>query len=180
MNRKILLTVGNLEPVKGHKYLVEAIGSITGQRKDIFCVIVGTGSQRRALEKQIRSAGLSEFVMLAGNKPHKDIPIWISACDIFVLPSLNEGNPTVMFEALGCGKPFIGTRVGGVPGIIVSDMYGLLTEQGNSSDLEEKILLALDREWNWKSILEYANQFTWESISMDIVKIYRYALGEVP
>jgi glycosyltransferase involved in cell wall biosynthesis len=179
-NRKIILAVGNLEPVKGHTYLLEAIGSITEQRKDIFCVIVGTGSQRRALEKQIRTLGLSEFVMLAGNKPHADIPTWINACDIFVLPSLNEGNPTVMFEALGCGKPFVGTRVGGVPGIIVSDMYGLLAEQGNSGDLEEKILLALDREWNPKSILEYAFSFTWESISMEILKVYRGALGEVP
>ena len=77
----------------------------------------------------------------------------MNACDLFVLPSLNEGNPTVMFEALGCGKPFVGTKVGGVPEVIASDDYGLLVEPADPEDLAEKILVALDREWDREAIL---------------------------
>lgn len=180
LDKKILLTVGNLERVKGQRYLIEAIGAIARKRKDILCVIIGMGGEKKALVKQIRSAGLNEYIQLAGAKKHEDIPVWINACDLFVLPSLNEGNPTVMFEALGCGKPFVGTRVGGIPDVIVTDRYGLLTEPGNSSDLEEKILLALDGEWDRENILKYADQFKWESISIDILNVYKDAMGGIP
>jgi glycosyltransferase involved in cell wall biosynthesis len=177
LDRKILLTVGNLEPEKGQKYLVEAIGAIARDRSDILCVIIGMGSEKQALEKQIRSSGLEGDIQLAGAKKHEDIPVWINACDLFVLPSLNEGNPTVMFEALGCGKPFVGTRVGGVPEIIVSDRYGLLVEPGDPDDLGEKILLGLEQEWDHGRILEYADRFKWENIAIDILNVYKEVTG---
>ena len=96
----------------------------------------------------------------------------MNACDVFVLPSLNEGNPTVMFECLGCGKPFIGTSVGGVPDVINSEAYGLLVEPANPKDLAEKILIGLDKEWDYKKIRGYAEQFTWEDTAKEIVKVY--------
>jgi glycosyltransferase involved in cell wall biosynthesis len=176
-DRKIILTVGNLEPVKGQKYLVEAIQKITQERKDILCVIVGAGKLRLALERQIRLLGLEDSIILAGGKPHDEIPLWMNACDLFVLPSLNEGNPTVMFEALGCGKPFVGTRVGGVPEVITSDEYGLLVDPADPEDLAEKILVALDREWNREAILRYAERYTWENIAKEIMGVYEQVLG---
>ncbi|KAF5090247.1 D-inositol-3-phosphate glycosyltransferase [anaerobic digester metagenome] len=171
-DKKIVLTVGNLEPVKGQKYLIEAVQRFTQERKDILCVIVGVGKLRAALERQIRLLSLEDYVVLASGKPHDEIPIWINACDLFVLPSLNEGNPTVMFEALGCGKPFVGTRVGGVPEVITSDEYGLLVEPANAEDLAERILVALDREWDRKAILRYAERFTWENIAQQFIEVY--------
>ena len=131
------------------------------------------GKDKRALEKQIKSLGLEDYVMLAGGKPHDEIPLWINACDVFVLPSLNEGNPTVMFEALGCGKPFVGTKVGGVPEIISSDDYGLVVEPADIGDLVDKIMMALDRQWDQTKILAYAERFTWENISKEILQIYQ-------
>jgi len=172
LNKKILLAVGNLVPVKGHRYLIDAIKTIVMERKDILCIIVGMGSLHAALERQIRSLGLEDYVILTGAKPHNEIPIWMNACDLFILPSLNEGNPTVMFEALGCGKPFIGTKVGGVPEIVKNGEYGLLVEQANSHQLAEKIVEGLHREWNQITILTYANQYCWENISKKIGKIY--------
>ena len=58
-----------------------------------------------------KTIGSKESITLIGGRPHHEIPLWIGACDAFVLPSLMEGNPTVMFECLGAGRPFIGTRV---------------------------------------------------------------------
>jgi len=100
----------------------------------------------------------------------------MNACDLFVLPSLNEGNPTVLPEALGCGKPFVGTRVGGVPEVISSDDYGLLVEPADAEDLAEKILAALNREWDREAILRYAQQFTWENIAKEIMGVYEQVL----
>ncbi len=175
-DKKIILTVGNLEPVKGQRYLVEAVQRIIRERKNILCVIVGAGKVRTALERQIRSLGLEDYILLAGGKPHDEIPLWMNACDLFVLPSLNEGNPTVMFEALGCGKPFVGTKVGGVPEVIASDDYGLLVEPADSEDLAEKILIALDREWDREAILEYAQRYTWKNIAKEIMGVYTQIL----
>lgn len=174
---KIILTVGNLEPIKGQKYLIETIREVIRERKDILCVIIGSGKLHTTLMRQIISDGLEDYIIMKGGKPHDEIPLWMNACDRFVLPSLNEGNPTVMFEALGCGKPFVGTRVGGVPEIIISDEYGLLAEPTNPDDLAEKILVALDREWDREAILAYAERFTWENVVKEIMGVYEQVLG---
>ena len=140
--------VGNLyDLAKGHKILIQAVNKIVKRRQDIIVVLIGSGKLRKDIENQISSYGLERYVKMVGGRSHDEIPVWINACDIFVLPSLNEGNPTVMFEALGCGKPFVGTKVGGVPEVIISDNYGLLVEPANADDLSEKILLAIDRKW---------------------------------
>ncbi|EHQ36690.1 glycosyltransferase family 4 protein [Methanoplanus limicola] len=179
LDKKIILTVGNLEPVKGHKYLIEAIHKVIQQRKDILCIIVGSGSLHNSLKRQIKKLGLEDYVLLAGGRPHNEIPLWMNACDLFVLPSLNEGNPTVMFEALGCGKPFVGTKVGGIPEIIISNNYGLLSERGKSDELAEKILTSLGKNWNHYEIIEYSKIFTWINIADQLMAIYeKYLTGK--
>ena len=176
LNNKIILNVGNLSEVKGHKYLIEAMKEIVKFRKDVLCIIIGEGKLRNTLQRQINNNGLSKFIKLVGRRPHSEIPIWINACDLFVLPSLNEGNPTVMFECLGCGKPFIGTNVGGVPEIIKSNDHGLLTDAGNSHKLAEKIKTALDKKWDGKKIVNYAEKYKWKNIAEEIQQIYCHLL----
>lgn len=174
--KKIILTVGNLVEIKGHQHLIKAVSEIVKNRKDILCIIIGSGELKNKLEKQIKKAGLENYILLAGGRPHDEIPVWMNACDVFVLPSLNEGNPTVMFECLGCGKPFVGTKVGGVPEIIISEEYGLLVEPADSEDLAEKILIALDKEWNYEMISKYAEQFTWENLAREILTVYQHVI----
>jgi glycosyltransferase involved in cell wall biosynthesis len=171
-DKKNLLSVGNLLEVKGYKYLIEAVNEIVKYRKEILVIIVGFGHLKKKMEQQIKNLSLERHVHLVGAKPHDEIPIWMNACDVFVLPSLNEGNPTVMFECLGCGKPFIGTKVGGIPEIITSGDHGLLCEPANPKELAEKVLIALDKEWDREKILRYAERFTWESIAKGTLKVY--------
>ena len=171
-DKKIILNVANLYPAKGQRYLIEAVKEIVKYRGDILCIIIGDGVLREDLKAQIKKLGLENYVKLAGSKPHDEIPLWMNAADLFVLPSLSEGNPTVMFEALGVGLPFIGTRVGGVPEIITSEDYGLLCEPANPQDLIEKILVALDKKWDRDKILKYAQQFAWENIAKEILRVY--------
>ena len=176
LDKKIILTVGNLVEIKGQKYLIEAMEEIIKKRKDVLCLIIGSGNLKTRLENQIKELGLKKFVKLIGGKPHNKIAFWMNACDLFVLPSLSEGNPTVMFECLGCGKPFIGTKVGGIPEIIVSDDYGLLCEPANPEDLAEKILIGLDKNWDKNKILNYSKKFMWSKIAKEIIDVYKGVL----
>ena len=174
---KIVFSLGNLIQRKGFNYLIDAMEQICNQRDDVLCFIGGAGPERGSLQRQIDRLHLGEKVRLLGSVPGDQLTLWMNVCDFFVLPSLNEGNPTVMFEALGCGKPFVGTKVGGVPEVIASDDYGLLVEPADPEDLAEKILVALDREWDREAILEYAQRYTWENIAKEIMGVYEQILG---
>jgi glycosyltransferase involved in cell wall biosynthesis len=173
-DKKIIVNVAKLyDVVKGHEVLIRALHEVTKKRDDTVCYIVGDGELRASLEKLISTLKLDHCVKIVGAKPHNEIPLWINACDVFVLPSLNEGNPVVMFECLGCGKPFIGTRVGGIPDVISSATWGILSEPGDAHELANNIVLSLNREWDHDAIISYARQFTWQEISKEIIRIYR-------
>ncbi|HII92057.1 MAG TPA: glycosyltransferase family 4 protein [Methanosarcina sp.] len=171
-DKKIILSVGNLEEVKGHKYLVEAMGHIVKTRKDVICCIVGGGKLENKLKKQIKSAGLQDHVKLVGGKPHNEIPFWMNACDVFVLPSLRESFGVVQIEAMACGKPVVATNNGGSEEIISSNNYGYLAQPGNSEMLAEKITLAIDHKWHSEKILEFANKFNLENQKKQILDLY--------
>jgi teichuronic acid biosynthesis glycosyltransferase TuaC len=172
-DKKIILNVANLYSIKGQNLLIESIKNVLKERQDIFCAIIGGGNLRKKLEQQIRELDLEDYVKLYGPKPYTEIPLWMNAADIFVLPSINEGNPVVMFEALGVGLPFIGTKVGGIPEIIISEDYGLLVKSSNPKDLTEKIIIALNKKWEKDLIGKYAQQFSWDKISIQTSNIYK-------
>ena len=172
-DKKIILNIANLyDECKGHRYLIESIDKILKYDKNAICLIIGEGRLRKNLENQIKRLGIEDNIKLLGNRSHDEIPIWINACDIFVLPSLNEGNPTVMFECLGCEKPFIGTSVGGIPEIINSNDYGLLCKPADSSELGRLIKSSLAREWDYDKIGKYSKQFTWKNIAKETMRVY--------
>jgi glycosyltransferase involved in cell wall biosynthesis len=176
-DQAIILTVGNLVEMKGHKYLIEAMREITKTKKDVISIILGGGPLRRRLEKQVRDSGLGQNVSLVGPKPHDDIPIWINACDLLVLPSLRESFGVVQIEAMACGKPVIATRNGGSEEIVISDEYGLLCNPGNSKDLADTLLAGLEKEWNSKKINSYAQQFDYGKIKQEYNSIFKSLLS---
>jgi glycosyltransferase involved in cell wall biosynthesis len=176
-DKKILLSIGHLNEVKGYKYLILAMDKLVKEGNDILSIIVGEGHLKKQLEEQIKRLNLENNVKFVGLKPHDEIPYWINACDIFVLSSLSEGNPTVMFEALGCGKPFIGTNVGGVSEIITDDRLGFVVEPKDSDVLSDAIIKAVNTKWDKNYILNYSEQFTWECIAKRTLAIYDEVLG---
>ncbi|WP_234970377.1 glycosyltransferase family 4 protein [Methanohalophilus halophilus] len=172
LDKKIIVSVGNLVEVKGHKYLIQSIKSMVESRSDIQCYIVGWGRLDKKLRKLIDKLGLRNHVKLVGGKPHNEIPYWMNACDLFVLPSLRESFGVVQIEALACGKPVVATHNGGSEEIIVSEDYGILVEPGNYDDLSKKIDLALNKKWDTKSILNYSNKFKWDIVAAEVHQIY--------
>ncbi len=172
-NKQIMLTVGNLEKIKGYDILVEALKIVKEKQKDFLCIHIGAGTQEKKIKDLLKRYGLEKNFKLLGRMPHNELKDWYGSCDFFVSSSLFEGNPTVMFEALGCGKAFIGTKVGGIPDVIVSDDYGKLAEPGNFSELAKSILWALERTWGSDKILEYSKRYSWNNINKKLFLIYQ-------
>jgi len=172
-NDKIVFSLGPLIQRKGYRVLIEAFRGVVEVDTNARCFIGGKGPETPKLKALIKKYGLEGKVQLLGFIPDDQVPFWMNVCDVFVLSSFSEGNPTVMFEALGCGTPFIGTRVGGIPEIITSEEYGYLFEPGDYQDLRNKIIIALGREWDRAGIRKYAQQFTWDSIVQQVLELYR-------
>ena len=169
---KVLFSLGTLIKRKGFNYLIDSLNILSNERDDFISYIGGVGKEEKNLSNQINSYKLNGKVKLIGSVTNEELYLWYYSCDIFFLPSLNEGNPTVMFEALGCGRPYVGTDVGGVPEIINSEDYGLLTTPKNSKGLSDILRIALDKEWDEERILEYSQQYTWENIAKIIYGYY--------
>lgn len=172
INKKIILSVGSLIPEKGYKYLIKAAEQLRNKVHDILFIIVGNGPEREMLYNIIKKRKLSDSFILVGAKPHDEIPFWINACDLFVMSSLIEGVPTVLFEALGCGTPFVGTNVGGIPEIITNNKLGILIPSKNPNALADEINKAIEKDWDNKYIKKYSEKYTWENISIQILQIY--------
>jgi glycosyltransferase involved in cell wall biosynthesis len=177
LNKKILLSIGNLVDAKGHTYLISAMSLVLRKRKDVLLIIVGSGSLKELLQSMAKKYGLGDYVMFAGGKKHEEIPIWMNASDIFILPSLQEGFPTVVPEAMACGKPIVATNVGGVPEAITHNDLGILVNPGDSEGLASAMLEALERKWNPEIILKHAEKYSWRNLAEQIVSIYQKALS---
>lgn len=174
----VLFSLGTLRKRKGYRFLVDAVARLVDRRAaegidmPLVCAIGGHGGQRRALEKQISEHDLDGVVRLLGYVPEGDLASWMNACDVFTLSSTAEGNPTVMFEALGCGKPYVGSAVGGVGEVVTDDRYGLLCEPGDVAGLTEVLEAGLACEWDRELILSYAEQFTWQEVVAELLDLY--------
>lgn len=172
INKKIFVNVAALTEYKNHDNLIDAIRIAVKKKKDLLCVIIGGGPLKETLENKIKSINLENNIRIVGIKPHAEIPLWMSAADAFVLSSDEEGNPTVMFEALGCGRPYVGTIAGGVADVITSDNYGLLCPLKDHKALARIIIKACGINWSEKKIYNYSRNYTWENIADQIEQVY--------
>lgn len=126
-------TVGRLETVKGHCYFLEAARMILAERDDVVFEIIGSGPLLDSLKTTARTLGISERVNFRGFRP--DARSLIAAMDIFVLPSLHEGIPYVLLEAMSFSKPVVCSAVGGVGEIVTHNLDGILVSPRDPSEL---------------------------------------------
>ena len=164
-NECIIYTLGNLIPRKGFLNLLKGFKIMTKSHDNVKLFIGGTGPQESELKSYINSNNLTNCKLL-GYIPNEDLPYWMHASDIFALTSFSEGNPTVMFEALGSGKPVVYTKVGGVPEILMSENYGFLVEN-DPYDIAKALSVAVDKFWDNQKIKSYGSNFTWEKIESE-------------
>jgi glycosyltransferase involved in cell wall biosynthesis len=125
-------------------------------------VFVGDGPARGPIEEQIRRHDLADHVLLAGAQPHKSIPLWMAAADVFCLPSHREGCPNVVLEALACGRPVVATEVGAVPDLIDATS-GVLVPPGEPARLAAALGQALSRDWDATALRARVLPLSWEA-----------------
>ncbi|HEX6289298.1 MAG TPA: glycosyltransferase [Herpetosiphonaceae bacterium] len=134
---RLLIVVGTLKAQKGHRYLLDAATEAVAQQPDLHILVVGDGELRAALEQQTRDSGLEGHVHFLGNRD--DVPELLAASDYFVLPSLWEGLPMALIEAMASGLPVIATDVSGTREVMQPDETGLLVPPGDVRQLRAAI-----------------------------------------
>lgn len=132
-----VLTVARLDRLKGIGYLIEAAALVP----DAFFFLAGDGPERAALEERAHELDIADRIIFMGRR--NDIPSLLHSCDIFVLPSLLEGLPLSVMEAMSASKPVIGTNIDGINDLITDRENGLLVPAEDPGALADAINLLL-------------------------------------
>ncbi len=144
----IVGTIANFYPTKGLSFLIDAVhllkNSISNEIPNIKFLIIGDGEEKKNLELRIKNYGLEKEIILLGQiaEAHK----YIKAFDLFVLPSVKEGFPWVILEAMAAKLPIIATDVGAMPEIIENGKNGILVKPKNPQELAEAIKYLIENE----------------------------------
>jgi glycosyltransferase involved in cell wall biosynthesis len=138
LESQVIGTVGRLDLEKGHHILLEAAKIVIQKNPSTFFVIVGDGYLKNDLTSRAEELKIEDHILLPGTL--KEIPKILSVFDIFVLPSLTEGLPMALLEAMAAKKPVIASRVGAIPKVIIDYETGILIKPGDVNELSNGII----------------------------------------
>jgi glycosyltransferase involved in cell wall biosynthesis len=138
----VLLTVARLDPPKGHRFLFSALSAVRRSYPAIKLLVVGDGPSRSSLEALCRDLDLNESIVFTGTR--FDVPELLAIANVFVLPTLSEGMPLTLLEALAAGVPTVMSRIGPIEEVIVEDENGILVPPRSPSALANGILRLLN------------------------------------
>lgn len=177
-NAKILLFVGNLYPIKGPNVLLESFAQIANQDPKLQLVYVGDGTLRQSLQARAEELQIQNQVMFVGRKPYTDVPLWINGADLVVVPSLSEGLGSINMEAMGCHKPVVASRVGGIPEIVQNGKTGILVEPNSIDALTKGLRDILINQpellsFYGKQGYEASQKLTWEQNAKEVCSMYQ-------
>lgn len=133
-DHKVFAVIGRLYPDKGHRFFLQAFSGIVRSHPNVAALVIGDGPSREAIERQVRELGLEKNVFLCGVR--KDMKNVYEKIDFLVIPSLTEGIPYVLLEALMNKVPVLATEAGGIPSVIEHGVSGYLVPPGDVNSLE--------------------------------------------
>ncbi len=145
-NALVVSCVANLRPPKGHAYLIKALAQMPREELNLKLLNAGDGPLRGDLERLARKHGLAERVVFLGSVDRGTVLELLRITDVFVLPSLSEGLPMAVLEAMAAGCPVLATAVGGTPELVIHDKTGLLVNPRDPSALAEGLLVLAKSE----------------------------------
>lgn len=166
-DKKVITVIARLELVKGHIYFLEAVKELIEKHKisNVKVLLAGDGTLRQKLENMVNAGILKDIVVFLSFR--KDIQDILSASDLIVLPSLNEGFGLVLVEAAAAGVPVIATNVGGIPEVIEDNKTGILVPPADSHALAGAMLKILKDESLAKRLAEAAKKMVHEKFNIE-------------
>ena len=172
-----ILYVGRLAPRKGVHYLLQAMPHVIEYFPKARLVLVGTGPLERYLKDLSKRLGLQNSVMFLGYVSDGRIRTLFALADVVVVPSIFEGCPLVLLEAMAAGKPVIASAVQGIAEVVKPDFSGLLIKPGNIHEIEQAIVRLMEDKDFADYLGENARQtilkdYSWEKIARRTMEVY--------
>jgi len=167
----IVGTVGRLQPIKGHHDFIQAAKIILKQHPETFFVLVGEDNRNRELQALAAEMGINEHVCFAGYS--QEVAAWLELFDIYVQPSLSEGMPVAVLEAMFMSLPVIATKVGGTPEVVIDGETGLLIPPAHPEQMANSIIQLLNNFQQRKQLGSAGHQRAKENFTVQIM-VERY------
>jgi len=176
--QEIIGTIGRLSEEKGHFLFIEMARELLEDFPNLSFLIVGDGPLKEKLQKKVSELGLQEHILFTGIR--SDIPEILSVIDIFVLPSLSEGLPMVLLEAMAAKKPVVATNVGAVPRVITHNETGIIVRP-DVRDLKDGVIVLLKdktkaKRLGWKAYCKIKEQFSSTRMAQKYIEVYEQVL----
>jgi len=163
---KLMITVGGLVERKGFHRVIEVMPELRKQFPNLHYLIVGgpsaEGDWTERLKQQVVDLQLQQCVHFLGTMPPEILKEPLSAADLFVLSTRNEGWANVLLEAMACGLPVIATDVGGNSEVVPDERLGFIVPFDDAVALKKALAQALGQDWDRKQIIAYAKDNAWD------------------
>jgi glycosyltransferase involved in cell wall biosynthesis len=177
----IILSVGNLIPIKGHELLLHAFAGIRSEFPDLSCELIGEGPERSRLTTVVAELNIADRVRFLGRQSRKQVADAMRRCAVFALPSRYEGLGCVYLEAMCAGKPVIACRGQGIEEIIEHGINGWLVGANDAGELKDALVRLLQDAQLRRQIGEAAHRtieqrFTLEQQAVRLAQLYRECL----
>tara|TARA_B100000073_G_scaffold343278_1_gene347785 strand:+ start:3431 stop:4576 length:1146 start_codon:yes stop_codon:yes gene_type:complete len=152
-NPKIIIgSIGRLNWAKGYDLLIQALYKIKEEHPNFYLKIAGDGPYRNMLEDMIDKYYLRKNIFILGELHYNDIPKFLLSLDLYIQPSISEGSPITLKEAMASSLPILASTAGGIPEIIEHNKTGILFENKNTYELEKglKKIIAMEQSLRTK------------------------------
>ena len=166
--------------MKGVSYLIEAMAIVQREIPDAKLILVGDGVERSRLEGLSKKLDLNGCIQFVGQVQQERIPTLLQQADLFALPSLSEGFPVVILEAMATGLPIVATNVGGIPDILEEGVDGYLVNAKRPAEVADRMLVLLRNDKLREEISvnnrEKAKLYTWDIVAGKVEKEYQMVI----
>ena len=178
-----ILTIGRLIPRKGFQFLIRALPHILAKTETHFEIeIVGDGPYRDELLQLAESLGVASKIHFSGSVPYAELPEKYRRADIFILPSLAEGMPLVVLEAMGTGLPIVASRVQGIDELVAAGINGEVFDPGDVDGLARCLVKLINageqRIAMGKASIERVKPYDWKHIADAYLALYAKILAD--
>ncbi|MEW6108622.1 MAG: glycosyltransferase family 4 protein [Nitrospirota bacterium] len=180
-SRMVFIYTGRLAEGKGLEILLGAMKDVLKEDKTAYLLLLGEGQVKNKLEDKAAAAGISDNICFKGNV--NNVHEFLNSADVFVFPSLREGMPNSLLEAMSCGLPVIASKIGGVVDVVEDGKSGILFEPGDVSGLASAMIILLkDKELRQKLGAEARKRavedFSIDRVADEYIKLYQKLLTE--